>query len=57
MEAKNCSADISMEDLIVGHSYFLADDEETLMRQWTYEVLPLLDEYYKDGLITKPFKE
>lgn len=54
---QNCSADISMEDLIVGHSYFLADDEETLMRQWTYEVLPLLDEYYKDGLITKPFKE
>ena len=51
------SSDIDLDDLIIGHSYFLADSIPSLDLKWKYEVLPLLDEYYKDGLISKPFKE
>lgn len=39
---------ICMDDLMVGHSYFMTKDLETA---WTYEIYPLLLEYYKDGLI------
>lgn len=51
------SGDIDLDDLMIGHSYFLADSEASLDLKWQYEVLPLLEEYYKDGLISKPFKE
>lgn len=54
---KNPSGDIDLEDLMIGHSYFLADTLSSLELKWNYEVLPLLDEYYKDGLISKPFRE
>ena len=54
---KNPSGDIDLDDLMIGHSYFLADSIPSLDLKWEYEVLPLLDEYYKDGLISKPFKE
>lgn len=51
----NPAGDISIDDLMIGHSYFLAEDIPTLDLKWKYEVLPLLEEYYKDGLISKPF--
>jgi hypothetical protein len=51
------SGDIDLDDLMIGHSYFLADSLPSLELKWKYEVLPLLEEYYKDGLISKPFKE
>ena len=51
------SGDIDLDDLMIGHSYFLADSVASLDLKWQYEVLPLLEEYYKDGLISKPFKE
>ncbi len=51
------SGDIDLDDLMIGHSYFMADSLDSLELKWKYEVLPLLDEYYKDGLISKPFKE
>ena len=51
------SSDIDLDDLMIGHSYFLADSIESLELKWRYEVLPLLNEYYKDGLISKPFIE
>ena len=50
------SGDIDLDDLMIGHSYFIADSISSLELKWKYEVLPLLDEYYKDGLISKPFK-
>jgi len=52
---ENPSGDINIDDLMVGHSYFLAEDLPTLELKWNYEVLPLLEEYYKDGLMSKPF--
>lgn len=44
----------SMEDLMVGHSYFMSED---LVSAWKYEIYPLLMEYYKDGLIKNSPKE
>lgn len=51
------SGDIDLDDLMIGHSYFIADSIPSLELKWKYEVLPLLEEYYKDGLISKRFKE
>lgn len=53
---QNPSSDINLDDLMIGHSYFLADSISSLDLKWKYEVLPLLDEYFKDGLISKPFQ-
>ena len=49
------ASDMNMEDLMIGQSYFLAKDVKELELKWRYEVLPLLEEYYKDGLISHPF--
>lgn len=57
---KNKSVDDS-DDLMVGHSYFLVESKniQDLKFKWDYKVLPLLDEYYADGLLNdnkKPSK-
>jgi len=38
-------------DLLPGHAYFLAPDEQALRRRFRYELVPLLDEYLRQGLI------
>lgn len=43
--------DMDIEDLMVGHSYFM--DANNLQMKWQYEILPLLMEYHKDGIISK----
>lgn len=48
---KHKSADFELEDLKVGHSYFLAKDIEELQHKMTYEVIPLIKEYIKDGIL------
>ena len=45
-----CSG-IDFNDLMVGHSYFMAKDFDELNLKWDYEVIPLLEEYKKDGLL------
>ena len=45
------STDINKDDIMIGHSYFLAQDEEELLNKIKYEVRPLLMEYLNDGLI------
>jgi len=37
-------------DLLPGHAYFLAADEDSLRRRLRYELVPLLDEYLRQGL-------
>jgi len=44
-------SNIDIEDLMVGHSYFLAKDEVELSLKLDYEIIPLVREYYKDGII------
>lgn len=47
---------MDIEDLMVGHSYFM--DVNNLQMKWQYEILPLLMEYHKDGIISKsPLKD
>jgi 5-methylcytosine-specific restriction protein B len=38
-------------DLLPGHAYFLADTDETLRERFQYELLPLLDEYLRQGFL------
>lgn len=47
--------DMDIKDMMVGHSYFLAENSVDLDMKWQYEILPLIQEYYKDGIIkTEP---
>ena len=45
------SSDFEADDLMVGHSYFLAQDNAELQNKLEYEVRPLLLEYVRDGLL------
>lgn len=44
-------ADMDVEDLMVGHSYFMAEDDELLAQNVQYEIIPLIKEYIKDGIL------
>lgn len=45
------AGDFDLEDLKVGHSYFIAETLEALQMKMRYEVIPLLREYIKDGIL------
>lgn len=49
--AKHKAMDFDLEDLKVGHSYFMAESLEALQLKMRYEVIPLLREYIKDGIL------
>ena len=46
------SADYDKEDVCIGHSYFLADGV-ALANKIIYQVVPILREYVKDGVLLK----
>jgi 5-methylcytosine-specific restriction endonuclease McrBC GTP-binding regulatory subunit McrB len=41
--------EFELNDVMIGHSYFLADDLELALK---YEIKPILQEYRKDGVLT-----
>lgn len=43
--------DMDIDDLMVGHSYFMANDDNELRLKLEYEIIPLIWEYCKDGII------
>lgn len=45
------SSEYEKDDLMIGHSYFLAKNEEELQNKMVFEVRPLLLEYFNDGLL------
>lgn len=47
-----CTSNMNREDFMIGHTYFMAEDEEELIFKAKYKVLPLLKEYLKDGILT-----
>ena len=49
--------DLGIEDLMVGHSYFMADSEEELKDKVEYEILPLIAEYINDGILNVSTEE
>ncbi len=56
----NKEPELDIEDLKIGHSYFLVnnkDNGDELEQRWKYEILPLLREYYRDGIILKDIPE
>ena len=48
---KDNPADMKIDDLMPGHSYFMADDIDDLANKADYELIPLVKEYAKDGII------
>ncbi|MBP3288364.1 MAG: AAA family ATPase [Muribaculaceae bacterium] len=50
---RQSAVDMDYEDLMVGHSYFMYKPDEPLEQRWKFEILPLLNEYYKDGICSK----
>jgi 5-methylcytosine-specific restriction protein B len=47
----NINADLDVDDLMVGHSYFLCKTADDLKMRLEYEIIPLIEEYEKDGII------
>lgn len=45
------SSEFDIDDLKIGHSYFMAKTKEELNIKLNYEIIPLLKEYEKDGII------
>ena len=48
---KENTSDMSIEDLMPGHSYFMVESAEELPFKIEYELIPLIEEYVKDGII------
>ena len=48
---KHLCGDFSIDDLMVGHSYFMAPSEDELANKVEYEILPLITEYINDGIL------
>lgn len=48
---KHICGDYGIDDLMVGHSYFMAKSEEELSNRIQYEVIPLINEYINDGIL------
>ena len=48
---ENISPDFSIDDLMIGHSYFMAKSTNELQLKLDYEIKPLLIEYVKDGVL------
>jgi 5-methylcytosine-specific restriction endonuclease McrBC GTP-binding regulatory subunit McrB len=44
--------ELESEDVMIGHSYFMANDAEDLQSRLDYEIIPLLKEYRSDGILS-----
>lgn len=47
----NINPEFGADDLMIGHSYFMAGSVEELEQKLTYEIKPLLREYANDGIV------
>lgn len=45
------ASDFKKEHVQLGHSYFIVKDEEELNMRAKYEIVPILEEYLKDGIL------
>jgi hypothetical protein len=50
---KHTASDFEINNVMLGHSYFLVDNNKDLKLRLKYEVLPILGEYLKDGVLNK----
>ena len=51
------SDDFDADDVAVGHSYFLADDDDALRDKMLFQVVPILKEYLRDGVLREEARE
>lgn len=51
------SGDFDVDDLMVGHSYFMASSESDLTNRVQFEILPLISEYINDGILSVTSEE
>ena len=54
---QHLSGDMDVDDLMVGHSYFMANDEDDLRNKVEYEIIPLINEYINDGILNVSTEE
>lgn len=54
---KKLCGDLDIDDLMVGHSYFMSASEEEQKEKMEYEVLPLIAEYINDGILNVSSEE
>lgn len=54
---KHLCGDFDIDDLMVGHSYFMVKEEEGLKLKIEYEIIPLINEYINDGILRVNVKE
>ncbi len=48
--------DVETDDIMVGHSYFMANSIDELAMKLEYEIIPLIREYEKDGILSVSIK-
>lgn len=48
---QHLSSELDIDDLMVGHSFFMAATEQELFYKIKYEVIPLVNEYINDGIL------
>jgi MoxR-like ATPase len=46
----NLNSEYYKDDVQIGHTYFLVSSEDQLFLRFKYQILPILREYYKDGM-------
>ena len=57
-EKNGCmSDDFDADEVAVGHSYFLADDDDALRDKMLFQVVPILKEYLRDGVLREEARE
>ncbi|MBK8711369.1 MAG: AAA family ATPase [Niastella sp.] len=49
--------DFSSKDVQLGHSYFIVKDDKELKLKLEYEIIPILQEYLKDGILLDKAKD
>lgn len=54
---EHLNGEMSIDDLMVGHSFFMAKNKDELKDKIEYEVCPLINEYINDGLLKVSKKE
>lgn len=48
--SENLNSEYYKDDVQIGHTYFLVSSDEQLYLRFRYQMLPILREYYKDGM-------
>lgn len=47
---ENLNSEYYKDDVQIGHTYFLVTSKEQLYLRFRYQIIPILREYYKDGM-------